>query len=324
MPGFFQTYFIDPIYYGTGYNIVNTAVFAAILIVAALLTYKLLRALKIRIDKNFFFGIIPFIALGGILRSWEDLLESAGATSLLNSLLGNFVLVDATGTARNLLLVSPLIYVTMFFVALIPLLIAKLAEKYWKIAYWKSWFTIGIILDAIVLSQLRFINTFGFVAMVGITIFWVVAIMAVKKISIWKSTKLTEDKNPAFASSKIKANSDKSRISHSHYLKLRNFFSNENVFILDVHMFDATTTFVSLSYFSYFEQHVLPSFLIGIFGPGIMFILKFVVVSIVLYFFDKELSKEEDLEKRTFLKIVVLILGMGPGLRNFLRLAMGV
>ena len=55
-----------------------------------------------------------------------------------------------------------------------------------------------------------------------------------------------------------------------------------------------------------------------------MFVLKFVVVSIVLYYFDKELNKPEDDQKKTFLKIIVLILGMGPGIRNFLRLTMNV
>ena len=106
--------------------------------------------------------------------------------------------------------------------------------------------------------------------------------------------------------------------------KLSQLFTNENTFLINVHMFDATTTFVALTYFPYFEQHVLPGFLISIFGPVVMYALKLVVVSVVLYYFDKELSKPQDMEKRTFLKIIVLILGLGPGLRNFLRMIMGV
>ena len=293
MPDFFQTYFIDPIIYNTGYNIVNTAVFAIILIAAVFIAYKLLRALKISVNKEFFIGIIPFIALGGILRSWEDLLEATGATQgLINTMLKNFILVDATGTARNLLLISPLIYVVMFFVALIPLLIAKVLERYRKIDYWKTWFVIGLLFDILVLSQLRFQNSSGFFAVAGITVFWVVVIFIARKFSLWKN------------------------------LQIKNFFTNENTFLLDIHMFDAATTFVALTYFNYFEQHVLPGFLIGIFGPASMFFLKLVVVSVVLYIFDKEMKNEEG--KRTFLKIVILILGMGPGLRNFLRIVMGV
>ncbi len=126
----------------------------------------------------------------------------------------------------------------------------------------------------------------------GIAIFWVAVILAAKKFSFYKN------------------------------LKIKGFFTNENTFLLNVHMFDATTTFVALTYFNYFEQHVLPGFLINIFGPASMFILKLVVISAVLYIFDKEMKN--DAEKRTFLKIVILILGMGPGIRNFLRMIVGV
>ena len=126
----------------------------------------------------------------------------------------------------------------------------------------------------------------------GIAIFWVAVILAAKKFSFYKN------------------------------LKIKGFFTNENTFLLNVHMFDATTTFVALTYFNYFEQHVLPGFHIHIFGPASMFILKLVVISAVLYIFDKEMKN--DAEKRTFLKIVILILGMGPGIRNFLRMIVGV
>ena len=52
-------------------------------------------------------------------------------------------------------------------------------------------------------------------------------------------------------------------------------------------------------------------------------LMKIVGIS-YLATFDKELSKPADAEKRTFLKIIVLILGLGPGIRNFLRMIMGV
>ena len=100
------------------------------------------------------------------------------------------------------------------------------------------------------------------------------------------------------------------------------FFSRENTSILSVHLFDATTTFVALTYFPYFEQHVLPSFLINIFGPAVMFALKFAVVAAVLHVLDKEMKQE--IQKKKFIKLVILILGLAPGLRNFFRLIMGV
>ena len=106
MPDFFQAYFIDPIKYNNGYNIVNTAAYAIILVAAVILTYKLLKKLGVRIDRQFFVGIAPFIALGGVLRAWEDLLEATMATApLLDSPIRDFILVDAAGVPRNLLLI---------------------------------------------------------------------------------------------------------------------------------------------------------------------------------------------------------------------------
>ncbi len=293
MADFFQTYFIDPIIYNTGYNVVNTATFAVILVIAVVGTYKLLKKMNVPVDKNFFFGVIPFIALGGVLRAWEDLLEAAKATTaLLNSPIKDFILVDATGTPRNLLLISPVMYVTIFIIALSALLAALAVQKYRKIPYQKTWFAIGAIIILAILTQLRFVNYFAMFLMLGIASAWAVAIFAAKKVSIRKK------------------------------LSIQKFFTNENQFILSIHMFDASTTFVALQFFSYFEQHVVPSFLISLFGPPVMFVLKMAVVSAVLWYLDKDMQSETD--KKNFIKIAILILGMGPGLRNFLRLGMGV
>jgi len=294
MPDFFQTYFVDPIIYNTGYNPVNTVAFAIILVVAVFLVYKLLKKMNITVDRKFFFGILPFVALGGVLRAWEDLLEATGGAT--NGVFKTFIVVDAAGTARNTLLISPLIYVVMFVIALAALLIAKFVQYKKKIPYWKTWFVIGMILDVFVLAQLRFSSAFAFLAVVGITILWVALTLLAKYVSTQK---------------------------------IKNFLTNENAFLIDIHLFDATTTFVALQFpqqlgINYFEQHVVAGFAIGLLGPASMFLLKLIVVPIVLYMFDKELNKKEDIEKRTFLKIIVLILGMGPGLRNFLRMVMGV
>jgi uncharacterized membrane protein len=265
--GFFETYFVDPVLTGSGYNVYNTAVYAVLLVIAAFLVYKMLRRLKIEIDRKFFFSIVPYIMLGGFLRALEDYREFAGLE-------------------RNVFLITPLIYVSIFVIALAALLFSRLMEKWVKTPYYKIWFALGMIFVIISVSQMALQSVFALYAMVGITTAWTAAIFAAKKIS----------KSP--------------------------FLSGENSFLIAVHMFDATTTFVALQFPGYFEQHVLPSFFIGILGPASMFLLKLIVVPLVLYALDKELSKE--MQKRTFLKIVVMILGLAPGLRNFSRLVMGV
>src|SRR3989344_6208808 len=115
MLDFIQKYFINPIYTGEGYNVYNTIAYAIILIIAAYGVYKLLMKLKISIDRKFFLGILPFVAMGGVLRSLQD-----------------------AGITANPLFITPLIYIMIFFVALGSLLFARLLERKTKFEYYKS------------------------------------------------------------------------------------------------------------------------------------------------------------------------------------------
>lgn len=289
MPDAFQTYFIDPIRYNTGYNIVNTAAYAVVFVLLVFVTYRLLRLLKIKVDKNFFIGIVPYIALGSILRALEDLLEF---TASVPPIFSPFTLVDAFGTARNLLFITPLIYIFMFVLALAALLVSKAVERY-GVPYHKTWLATGLLLCLAAISQLRLENAFALFAMLGIFGVWALVIGG-------------------------------SRIAFRDFETARRALTKENTLLILVHMFDATTTFVALQFFSYFEQHVVAGLTIGFLGPMGIFALKLPVVTAVLYYLDKELAKPEDLKKRNFIKIAILVLGLGPGLRNFLRLVMGV
>ncbi len=192
---------------------------------------------------------------------------------------------------------TPIIYFVIFAVAFIGLVISKLIETYGKrfgaVGYHMVWTAIGFILVLIGLTQVAFRVPFAFAAIVTLSIFWAIVLIFLRV--------LVKKFRPNFP-----------------------LFSLENTALLGVHMFDATTTFVALQYFPYFEQHVLPGFLISLFGPAVMFALKFFVVGVVLYVLDKELKEKKDLEKRKFIKLVIMILGLAPGLRNFFRLVMGV
>ncbi|MBS3051657.1 MAG: DUF63 family protein [Candidatus Aenigmarchaeota archaeon] len=188
---------------------------------------------------------------------------------------------------------TPIIYIVIFALAFVGLFISKIIEMakggHWS--YHIVWASIGFALVIIGLAQVSVKSPFALAAMVTLSVFWALLLIFAKK--------LTEKFCPNFK-----------------------LFSRENTAIIAVHMFDASTTFVALSYFPYFEQHVLPGFLINIFGPAVMFVLKFVVVAAVLHVLDKEMKDE--LQKKKFIKLVILILGLAPGLRNFFRLVMGV
>ncbi len=93
---------------------------------------------------------------------------------------------------------------------------------------------------------------------------------------------------------------------------------------LGAHFLDATATFVTLDLFSnlgYFEQHPLTRLIGTLGGSYVWFYVAKLYVLVVLYFINKDV---EDKNFRNLLKFAVLILGLGPGLRDTLRLSMGV
>ena len=92
----------------------------------------------------------------------------------------------------------------------------------------------------------------------------------------------------------------------------------ENKIVTGLHMFDATTTFVSMNYFGYYEQHVLPRYLINLFGTPLSFIiLKFIVLVGALLIIDRY-SNDKELNK--YIKLIMGILGAATGIRDFLML----
>ncbi len=94
-----------------------------------------------------------------------------------------------------------------------------------------------------------------------------------------------------------------------------------NLSVLTAHLFDASSTFIAVDYYGYSEQHVLPSALTALFGTAaIMFPLKIGVILGALYVIDIYV---EDKTIANMLKLAIFILGLAPGLRNFLSLIMG-
>lgn len=69
---FLDTYYIQPIIYDTGYNLVNTITWALILVLCLFAILKLLKKLGIEIDKKFIAAVVPYIFVGASLRVMED------------------------------------------------------------------------------------------------------------------------------------------------------------------------------------------------------------------------------------------------------------
>ncbi len=195
--------------------------------------------------------------------------------------------LEDAGFYQGFFFVSPGIYITVFFIALGSLLFSSLAEKYFKKKYWKIMLVIGTILC---LTNLYFVLSFGIKNWNGIA-------MVLGLVTFW------------------------SLLFGLIHLKFPKYLSRQNFPILVSHLFDGSSTFVALTFFSYMEQHVLPRFLISFTGPWVMFPLKIAIVWPVLLLIDRHV---DDKEFRIWLKIAVLILGLALGTRDILKLGMGV
>ncbi|MFC2153967.1 DUF63 family protein [Candidatus Altiarchaeota archaeon] len=88
-----------------------------------------------------------------------------------------------------------------------------------------------------------------------------------------------------------------------------------NYMVVAGHLLDASATFVGIDFMGFTEKHVLPTLLINTFGTAaIMFPLKLLFLLPALYIIDRDL--EDDTTTRRILKLVILIIGAGPGIRD--------
>jgi len=255
-----EKYYIDPIRYGTGYNVVNTLTYAIILVIVAALLLKLIVKLNIKIDKKFIFALFPFMIFGGTARA----------------------LVDGEIFPHTPLLITPGIYVTVSALTLSCTTVGLFLRKKYdfnKILLFSGSIFAGINIILVVMN-IEIIKP----------LLIILGLVLIIMIPIYLFT-----------------------------LKFKTFL-NGNLYLIAAHVFDASTTFTGIHFYNYWEQHVLPSFLIGITGAWIMFPIKIFIVILALY-----IAKDiEDENVKNFLKLIIFILGTGPGTRNLSRISMGV
>jgi uncharacterized membrane protein len=104
----------EPVAY-PGYTLVSEVGYVVVLLVALTGLIFLLRRLDVGRDPRLFFALVPFVLFGGALRVVEDANDSV-ADPLI-------------AYPWNTLLISPIIYVTVFLVTLATLVAAVAAER---------------------------------------------------------------------------------------------------------------------------------------------------------------------------------------------------
>jgi len=193
-------------------------------------------------------------------------------------------LVDNGIYPLTYILVTPGIYLLTGFIAIATVLSAVLIERKTNFDYRYTIFAVGAVMCVPNIIYLGPINWVAFFEVIGI---W--AIISSVFVLLRNKWWLLKDKF--------------------------------NLSVLMAHMFDATSTFVAVDFYGYGEQHVLPTFLTNLTGTAsVMYPLKIVVILSALYVID---SYVEDKTIKNMLKLAIFILGLAPGLRNFLSIIMG-
>ncbi|ADI73474.1 Protein of unknown function DUF63 [Methanohalobium evestigatum Z-7303] len=102
--------------------------------------------------------------------------------------------------------------------------------------------------------------------------------------------------------------------------------TNLNFAIMWAHLLDASSTIVGIDLLGYHEKHVVPSYLIELTNTAtVMYPLKILIFIPVLYILDSYFNEDrESRNLKTFVKIVILILGLAPACRNTIRMTLGI
>jgi uncharacterized membrane protein len=277
---FLYKYYIDPIRYGEAYTLVDTLTYALILIAAVYLVYRGLRRYKIAVDDELVLATLPFVVLGGLLRVVED-------TGMITS---DF----------RFLLITPLIFFSIFAVAAIALFLGKLAENAGLVArYSRLYAGAGIAACLVAASALVW---FGLTeATIALDVLAAILVLAsVTSLALW-----------AFLV----------------YVLKWDYASNILYKLLIFgHMLDASATSygIDIHPVHYVEQHVVGAALIDATGTAFsMFLLKIAVIVPAVYVLEMY-RREGNPGLWHLILLAMIVVGMAPGIRDLGRMVLHV
>ncbi|MEM4248443.1 MAG: DUF63 family protein [Candidatus Nanoarchaeia archaeon] len=147
---FINKYYLEPLRFDEGYNLVNSITYALIAFALLYVIYKGLEKTGVKVNFKFFIGLLPFIILGSSIRAF----------------------VDHEFYKYNFWTVSPGIYLLITGIFLLSLAFALILQRFREVEFWKTLFGIGLLLVvinfAVVATRLQFENLGFGAAMVGL------------------------------------------------------------------------------------------------------------------------------------------------------------
>jgi len=277
---FLYKYYIDPIRYGQAYTLVDSLTYALILIVAVYLLYRGLRRYRIAVDDELVLATLPFVVLGGLLRVVED-------TGMITSDL-------------RFLLITPLIFFTIFAVAAVALFAGKLAENAGLVSrYSRVYGGAGIVACLLAGAALVWFGLAETTIALDVLV-TILALALVSSLAFW-----------AFLV----------------YVLKWDYASNILYKLLIFgHMLDASATSygIDIHPVHYVEQHVVGSSLIELTGTAFsMFLLKIAVLVPAIYVLEMY-RREGNPELWHLILLAMIVVGMAPGIRDLVRMVLYV
>ncbi|MCP1662424.1 MAG: DUF63 family protein [Methanocalculus sp. MSAO_Arc1] len=278
---FIYKYYIDPIRYGEAYTLVDTLTYALILIISVFLVSMWLTKRGIVINADFVKATIPYVVLGGLIRVIED-------TGMIQS-------------DYRFLLITPLIFFTIFFITVISLLLSGQLEK--------AGFTKSYLTPYALLGSLYSLVAFCLLLWWGVTQTVVdIPVMVIILVMAAMTTLAT--------------------IAAIRYLLRWEYVSNPLYGILIFgHLLDASATSYGIDFhpIRYIEQHVVGAALIDWSGTAFsMFPLKLAVLIPGIYILEMYRRENGDSGLWYLLLLAMIVVGMAPGIRGMMRMVIHV
>ncbi|MCD6229577.1 MAG: DUF63 family protein [Candidatus Diapherotrites archaeon] len=249
-------FFIKPIFHGGGYNLVNTLFFAAVLIAAVFVLFRVFSRFNVKIDEKFFYYLLPFIFFGSVMRSLVDVSEKALRH-------GEVPIIPVDVAWVVLLLKTPGIYFFVFLIVAFLLVLPRILSFFGvakNLGYRELLFYPGLALAAVpvILALSEFVAPLYFAAIFAAGF---ALVFVLKKLAVLFNSKILDKKNS---------------------------------WVLGAHVLDGTATFVGVGLLGCYEQHVVSSAVIGLFSPLAFPVAKVLLVLVVLHFFDKDIESEDE------------------------------
>jgi len=289
---FINNYFIRPVYERTGYNMINTVVYAIIALSFAYLFFKILKRMKVKIDDKFVLRIIPFILLGSILRVVTDATGDAAA-GVPNQFLSNssylFGLYGFVGRLHiydySFITTTPGVYVVIGMLTFLSLLFFSRIRRMDLLPK----FALLLLLPHLLLL-IPLMKSWSYALLVLLLAF---AGLLVGRFILRKA--------------KLKPGLTQLLVILSHSL-------------------DGAASYVAIELFSggtaYFEQHVLSAALGTVFGTMFAFYaVKVAFSSLALLLVE---TSNDSREEKNYVLLLLMIFGLAPGVRDTLRMLAGV